>query len=61
MKKIALLIIVMSTAVIAGCGTYMQVKDTFLNPTDYGVVVVKQKQHYQNDKVSNVSLYVVCS
>jgi uncharacterized protein YceK len=30
MKKIALLIMVMSTAVIAGCGTYMQVKDTFL-------------------------------
>jgi hypothetical protein len=60
-EKIALLIIVMSTAVIAGCGTYMQVKDTFLNPTDYDVVVVNQEQHYQNDNVNNGSLYVVWS
>tara|TARA_R110000744_G_C19344414_1_gene559781 strand:- start:661 stop:1149 length:489 start_codon:yes stop_codon:yes gene_type:complete len=61
MKKIALLIILMSTAVISGCGTYMQVKDTFLNPTDYDVQVVKQEQHYQNDNVNNGSLYVVWS
>jgi hypothetical protein len=51
----------MSTAVIAGCGTYMQVKDTFLNPTNYDVVVVKQEKHYQNDNVSNGSLYDVWS